>query len=124
MGKKVVVDANALRMVIQALVGPGHYIRELQATRGLPGDDRNPIDQLVEEYNAQLAAFDLQKDALHQEIETQYAKDTKEMGFMDIIGEMAPKLICAGVCLDRMVALAREREPGLKLYEAADKEPS
>ena len=48
---KVEVNAEALRQLLQALVGPGHHIRELQFTRGLPGS-ANPIDTLVAEYNA------------------------------------------------------------------------
>jgi len=53
---KVTVSAEALRQVLQALNGPGHYIRELQVTRGpLVGDD-NPINILVAEYNAAVEA--------------------------------------------------------------------
>lgn len=47
--KKVLVSAEALRQVLQALNGPGHYIRELQVTRGSLFD--NPIDKLIAEYN-------------------------------------------------------------------------
>lgn len=47
---EVTVDAAALHQVLQALAGPGHEIRELQATRrlhalGFP----NPIDILLEQ---------------------------------------------------------------------------
>lgn len=50
------VDAEALRQILQALTGPGHHIRELQATRslvalGIP----NPIDTLLDSYNAAIA---------------------------------------------------------------------
>jgi len=48
---KVTVSADALRQVLEALVGPGYLIRELQAIRGLPGYT-NPINTLIEEYNA------------------------------------------------------------------------
>lgn len=51
MSLKVLVDAEALRQVLDALNGPGHYIRELQVTRNLPGNN-NPINTLVEQYNA------------------------------------------------------------------------
>lgn len=47
---ELTVSANSLRHVLNALNGPGHLIRELQATRLLPGGT-NPIDQLVNEYN-------------------------------------------------------------------------
>lgn len=47
---KVFVNAPALREVLQAIVGPAHLIRELQATRNLPGE-MNAINQLVTEYN-------------------------------------------------------------------------
>lgn len=48
----VSVDAQALRTILQALIGPPHHIRELQATRSiaeLTGDD--PIGVLVEDFN-------------------------------------------------------------------------
>ena len=48
---KVTVSADALRQVLEALNGPGHHIRELQATRNLPGTT-NPINTLTEEYNS------------------------------------------------------------------------
>jgi hypothetical protein len=47
---KVSVDADALRHVLQALIGPDHHIRELQACRRLPD---SPIDKLITEFNAQ-----------------------------------------------------------------------
>ncbi len=48
----VTVNADALRQVLKALIGPGHLIRELQVTRG--GLFENPIDKLVAEFNAQV----------------------------------------------------------------------
>lgn len=48
----VSVDPGALYALLSALSGPPHRVRELQATRGLPGDQMNPIDKLVEQYNA------------------------------------------------------------------------
>lgn len=48
---KLEVSADALRQVLQALNGPAHFIRELQFTRTLPGTT-NPINTLVDEYNA------------------------------------------------------------------------
>ncbi|MBK9497391.1 MAG: hypothetical protein IPO08_23295 [Xanthomonadales bacterium] len=57
----VTVSATALRQILQALVGPPHYIRELQATRDKPPIlVGNPIDKLIAEYNA---AADQQKGA-------------------------------------------------------------
>jgi hypothetical protein len=48
----VTVSAAALRQVLVALNGPGHLIRELQATRDKPPImTGNPIDQLVREFN-------------------------------------------------------------------------
>ncbi len=52
---KITVTAKALHQVLGALVGPGHYIRELQATRNLPGVE-NPINTLIGEYNAAIEA--------------------------------------------------------------------
>jgi ribA/ribD-fused uncharacterized protein len=49
--RTVAVDADSLRQILEALVGPGHLIRELQATRLLPGIE-SPITRLVNEYNA------------------------------------------------------------------------
>ena len=51
--KTVTVNAEALRQVLQSLIGPSHLIRELQYTRGIPGDE-NPIDMLIREYNEQV----------------------------------------------------------------------
>lgn len=48
----VTVSASALRAVLVALNGPGHYIRELQVTRGPLFD--NPIDTLLTQYNEQV----------------------------------------------------------------------
>lgn len=47
----LVVDALALKQVLHALNGPAYYIRELQATRNLPGN-LNPINVLIRQYNA------------------------------------------------------------------------
>lgn len=55
--KMVSVDAEALRTVLQALIGPPHHIRELQMTRSiaaLTGDD--PIGLLVDDFKAALNA--------------------------------------------------------------------
>lgn len=51
---KITVDARALEELLRAVIGPPHYIRELQAARGLPGN--NCIDQLQREFNAALNA--------------------------------------------------------------------
>lgn len=48
---KVTVSTDALRQVLEALNGPGYHIRELQAIRNLPGMS-NPIDTLIDEFNA------------------------------------------------------------------------
>lgn len=51
----VTVNAAALRAVLAALKGPGHAIRELQATRNideLTGHE-NPINTLIREFNEQ-----------------------------------------------------------------------
>lgn len=51
----VTVNAAALKQVLQALIGPGHLIRELQCIHGMhemlkkPGDD--PVGTLLTEYN-------------------------------------------------------------------------
>jgi len=54
--KTISVSAEALHAVLSALVGPGHLIRELQATRDKPPIMvGNPIDTLVREFNAAIA---------------------------------------------------------------------
>lgn len=47
--KMISVDADALRQLLDALSGPGHHIRELQATRNFPP---NPINTLIDQYQA------------------------------------------------------------------------
>lgn len=56
MTQTVTVSALALQQVLNALVGPPHYIRELQAIRGLLGD-ASPIDVLIAEFNEQVEKF-------------------------------------------------------------------
>lgn len=52
-GPTVTVDGQALRQVLVALVGQPHHIRELQATRSLHKlGYPNPIDVLIEQFNA------------------------------------------------------------------------
>lgn len=65
----VTVNAKALRRLLSALIGPPHYIRELQATRdnGMGLFDDNPIDILCKEYIAAV-------DAFHE----QYEKENKK----------------------------------------------
>lgn len=50
-----VVDADALRRILSALNGPDYYIRELQATRNLPGSEPNPIDVIEKQVKIQEA---------------------------------------------------------------------
>lgn len=55
MTTKVSVSADALYQVLQALTGPGHLIREIQYSRGLHAlGHPNPIDTLIEEFNAEV----------------------------------------------------------------------
>ncbi len=49
--KNVTVSAGAIKEVLQALIGPGHLIRELQATMGSIVGNDNPITKLIKEYN-------------------------------------------------------------------------
>ena len=51
MSMTVPVNAEALREVLVALNGPGHLIRELQATRA-PYLPPNPINTLISDFNA------------------------------------------------------------------------
>lgn len=52
--KTVTVDADALRDLLEALVGPYYLMLELKATQGSGG---NPIDRLIEQYNAAAQAY-------------------------------------------------------------------
>ena len=55
--KTVTVDAKALRELLNALNGPAHFLGELQVTRSLHKlGHPNPIETLVEEFNAQVQA--------------------------------------------------------------------
>lgn len=59
--KIVTVDADALRQVLQALIGPSYLMSELMAIQGL-GD--SPIDILLDQYNSAVkshAAMEQQK---------------------------------------------------------------
>lgn len=47
--EKVLVSADALRQILEAINGPGYLMRELQAIRSL---GNSPIDTLTKEYNA------------------------------------------------------------------------
>lgn len=61
----VTVNAQALRQVLAALIGPPHLIRELQATRSfdaLPGFTANPINTLLAEFNQATKAAAEQED--------------------------------------------------------------
>lgn len=53
--KIVTVDADALRQVLQALIGPSYLMSELMAIQGL-GD--SPIDILVAQYNEAVKSHD------------------------------------------------------------------
>jgi hypothetical protein len=55
--RMIEVDAEALYEVLNALNGPGHLVRELQATQGLEKvglniGRRNPINVLIDQWNA------------------------------------------------------------------------
>lgn len=56
---KVPLTAKHVQALLEALVGPGYRIRELQATRSLhkldPVKYANPIEILLDEYNAWIA---------------------------------------------------------------------
>lgn len=53
---KVPLTAKHVQTLLEALVGPDHHIRELQATRSLhkldPVKYSNPIEEILAEYNA------------------------------------------------------------------------
>lgn len=58
--EKVTVSADALYRILNALNGPAHHIRELQVTRNiarLPEMEPNPINTLVDEYNAAVEEY-------------------------------------------------------------------
>ena len=52
--KTVTVDAEALRTILQALIGPPYYIREIQAASDIRGEEC-PITKLREQYNTAVA---------------------------------------------------------------------
>lgn len=60
--EKIAVDKKALEQVLHAIGQPlenGHLIRELQATRKLPGTD-NPINTLMEDFEQSMTPVALQ----------------------------------------------------------------
>ena len=57
---KIMINADALRQVLEALNGPGHLIRELQYTRNMPIGKPNPIDVLIGDYNQCAEAYNKQ----------------------------------------------------------------
>lgn len=85
------VPANALRELLQAVVGPGHHIRELQATRQVSKlmGEPNCIDVLVDAFNAAPAgepepAAELQRlDAEN----TQLRSDVSRLQFEAVVAE-------------------------------------
>jgi len=53
----VTVNAEALRQVLSALVGPAHYVIELQVMADMPDimkETPDPISLLVKEFNEQM----------------------------------------------------------------------
>ncbi len=50
----VIVNAGALRQVLEALMGPPHLIRELQAMNDFEFAKNDPIGTLVKEFNEAL----------------------------------------------------------------------
>lgn len=55
---KVTVSSESLHAVLSALNGPEYLIRELQVTRNIESltGVMNPINQLIREFNEQVAA--------------------------------------------------------------------
>ena len=55
---KVTVSAKPLAEILKALIGPDHFIRELQLKYRLYEsgliEGKHPIDQLIEEFNEQI----------------------------------------------------------------------
>jgi hypothetical protein len=79
----VAVDAEALRTLLRALNGPEHYIRELQATRDidrLPGQERNPINVLHEQFEIQM------KHPVRAHVELETSRGSKRVLFKDFYG--------------------------------------
>lgn len=65
--KTVTVDANALRQVLQAILGPDHYIRELKVIHNLyqklPGNlADNPLGLLIQQYNEAATACEEEEE--------------------------------------------------------------
>ena len=52
MKSTVEVDREALRLILNAITGEPHYIRELQATMSLPD---SPVMKVIRDFNASVA---------------------------------------------------------------------
>lgn len=115
--KMVQVSAEALFSILNALNGPGHHIRELQATRSPLFD--NPIDKLIKEYNA-WAESDDQAAEPHQLTDLQICEMAVKHGF-DIIhpGENPPTHM-----MKCTVALVREAIAASVLADQPSHSPS
>jgi hypothetical protein len=59
MPDKILVDAKALKQILEALMGPHHLVLELQATRNIPKElvsTENPINVLIRNFNEALTS--------------------------------------------------------------------
>ena len=113
MTTKVSVDADKLRQILEAITGPGHLIRELQAIRSIGSD---PISALVDEYNLQVFG----------PIETKAAgvefAEAKHVAFMKAIPEMLEEDLVLQLIVHQTLTAAlldalvkrRERAPIVK----------
>lgn len=70
--KKVSVDSAALCRIIHALLEGGVTIREIMATRKIPGEmgERNPINVLIKDYNAWVDEENCRKEGNEDESTT------------------------------------------------------
>lgn len=69
----VSVDMKALHTVLRAVTGPGHHIRELQATRSisqLVGED-HPFDVLTGQYEAHRAGVEVMNATINEGLDAQ-----------------------------------------------------
>lgn len=106
--KMVQVSAEALFSILDALNGPGHYIRELQATRSPLLN--NPIDRLIKEYNAWAESDNRAESAPDRVVKQQSLTDLEicEMAVKHGFGIIHPGENPPTNIMKRTVALVRE----------------
>jgi hypothetical protein len=74
---QISVNKDSLRQLLQALAGPGHLIREMQATMGL-SIGGNPLQDLIKEFNDDAYQINAVQDSVHQTAQSSEASTARD----------------------------------------------